>query len=372
MTTMYARLLCISLLLIATLIGPIHADTFNRTAVVPATGDRVADGDALISELERLYPIPDEKNRWLVRLEPGTYDVGTTAVVMREYVDIEGSGTASTTIYGSVAPPPGYRLGGLVEGASNTELRSLTITCESDDKTDSCQGMSLHTASPRLTQVRFQVRGTGSGPHWGIRSFDSQPVLQEVDIHVITENSGNNFGIVLGGISRLDIDRSEIVVRGALNDNFAIVLREQTQNSAMSDSSVVATGGRSAMGIAYLNYYGDAAVLLEDTIVSAFGGTNRSRGISVESPASGRLEIWLRGSRVHGDTDGVNLPEVDSTIQIVNSEIFGTRTGVRAGDVRIRSTWLRGGGTVQGQTVRCVAVYDDAFNFYASGCPQPR
>jgi pectin methylesterase-like acyl-CoA thioesterase len=56
-------------------------------------------------------------NRYLVKVAPGTYN---EKVYMKQWVDIEGSGQDVTTVTLT-------NVGGTVEGASNSELRSLTV-----------------------------------------------------------------------------------------------------------------------------------------------------------------------------------------------------------------------------------------------------
>src|SRR5438270_6497516 len=58
-------------------------------------------------------------NRYLVWVAPGTY---TEAVTMKQYVDIEGAGEMVTKIVAT-----GYYYGATLMGASNAELRYLTV-----------------------------------------------------------------------------------------------------------------------------------------------------------------------------------------------------------------------------------------------------
>ncbi len=365
----YSQLFYGLLLLTASSASSIDAVPFNRTVVVPATVDLEANGTALLAALKGFSPDPSPENRWLVKLEPGIYDVGSKPVSMRDYVDVEGSGIIATTIRGSVAPPDGNRLGGLVEGASHAELRHLTVTCESRRSAESCQGLSLDTASPRVTRVRFLILGTGSGSHWGIRAFDSRPLLQQVEILVTAENSWDSYGIVYGGSSKLDIERSEVVASGAANNNFAIVVRESPQVGSVKDSDLAAAGGRRAAGVMYLSYQGGTRISFDNTLVSAIDGRDESVGIGAES-SFGRPDIWFRGGRILGETDGVDLSELEARLVLLNTEVFGARTAVAGGEVLIGSTWLSGEGSVRGRTLKCAAVCDQDMSFYANECPE--
>ena len=338
---------------------------YNRTVIVPSTGNVTADGTALISSVAKLSRAPSDETRWLIKLEAGVYDVGTTPVVMRDHIDIEGSGVLGTTIRGAVAPQIGS-LGGLVEGADNSEIRSLTIACHSDSTNSSCQGMSLNSASPRLTRLRILVQGTGTGGHWGIRAFNSRPTLNDVEIIVSASNSSDNYGIVYGGASKMDILRSSILARNASMHNWGIVLKESLDSSRMRDSSVTGIGGTSAGGIMFLHSSTTNSLVFDNVKVAAHGGTV-STGIGSEGGDGGK--IWFRGGRIFGATDGVNL--FSTTLFLSNTEVTGSNTLVFAHKVRIGSTWLRGGGTIGALAASavCAGVFNDAFTFFPDTCP---
>lgn len=342
---------------------------YTRTLVVSPTGNSAADGSTLLSALDKLWPRPSSTNRWLIKLEPGVFDVGNEPVVMQEYVDIEGSGVASTIIRGTVAPPPTSLLGGVVEGADHCEIRQLTISCESHAYHPSCQGMSLVEASPRLTQLRIRVHGTGSGSHQGTRAYNSHPILENVEVEVGATSSTDNYGIVYGGTSRLDIARSEIVARGASNRNVAIALRDFPEQSRMRDGSVSAIGGTFATGILYLSSESGELLSLDNVTVTATGASEESVGIGTQGSGGGRQNLEVRGGRIEGATHGINLLNGDSEVSIHRSEVAGSEVTVGASNARIGATWLRGSGLVVAQSAACAGVYDDAFGFYSDNCP---
>lgn len=94
------------LVIAALLLTSTTATAQIRTILVsPVPGDPVASGTALRNALAGI-PSPSATNRWLVKIEPGTYDVGGgTSLAMRPYVDVEGSGIEATTIRGVISTP---------------------------------------------------------------------------------------------------------------------------------------------------------------------------------------------------------------------------------------------------------------------------
>src|SRR5262245_12834063 len=107
---------------LALLLGVETAQAQIRTVLVsPVPGDPAASGTALLNALAGISS-PSSTNRWLLKIEPGIYDVGTTPLQMRSWVDIEGSGIGVTTIRGTAVA-----YNATVHGASNAELRLLTV-----------------------------------------------------------------------------------------------------------------------------------------------------------------------------------------------------------------------------------------------------
>src|SRR6185295_14031707 len=69
-----------------------------RTVLVsPVPGDPIASGTALKNALAGISS-PSSTNRWLLKIEPGIYQMTGNSLLMRPWVDIEGSGIEQTTI----------------------------------------------------------------------------------------------------------------------------------------------------------------------------------------------------------------------------------------------------------------------------------
>ena len=92
----------------------------TQTVVVSPVGTDAQNGTALLAALagitDNAAGIP-----YLIKLEPGLYDLGTSVLTMKEYVDIEGSGQGITHIRSTTSGT------GTIVGADFTELRSLSV-----------------------------------------------------------------------------------------------------------------------------------------------------------------------------------------------------------------------------------------------------
>ncbi|MEM8961533.1 MAG: hypothetical protein AAGD38_08655 [Acidobacteriota bacterium] len=340
---------------------------YNRTIIVPATGNATADGAALLAAVTGITPTPSSANRWLIKLEPGIYDMGKAQLVMQDYVDIEGSGTLETEIRSNI-PFTGSLLFGVVDASARAELRELTVSCISNAENDACQGISILDANPNLTDLRIFIQGSGAGSHWGIRTFNSVPKLDRVDVRVTPAASANSYGIVYGGASGMNITRSKILARNGSLDNLGILFREDPVWSVIRDTTVQGTGGNRAVGVMF--FPGDhTQVFSFDNVHVQGNGGNTSIGIA-EDGSFGSPNIFYRQGRIYGEDFGVN--QLNAKIQLVNSEARG-EVSVQANIVRIGSSWLDGGtgsGTVVGLSSKiCANVWDKAFTAYTSTCP---
>jgi hypothetical protein len=108
----------LALLLLLTSAAAIAQTTVH---VVPVSGNPTASGAALLSALAGITDATSFKP-YVLKLDPAGYYVGSTPVVMKPYVDIEGSGQ------GAIAGPV---LGSPVAcaGAYNANYVALNTTC---------------------------------------------------------------------------------------------------------------------------------------------------------------------------------------------------------------------------------------------------
>jgi len=132
----------------------------SRTLVVAPVGDgsdAASNGVELLEALSFLgsgsLP-PGPTNPWLIKLEPGIYNVGTTVVSMLSYVDIEGSGLMTTRITGSQTGCPG-----VVILAGNSELRFLSIENSANDAALVTRGVTVEGTTGQISHVPIISEG---------------------------------------------------------------------------------------------------------------------------------------------------------------------------------------------------------------------
>lgn len=119
---------------------------YVSTIVISPAATDADSGTALRNAIDAIADAT-EATPYLIKIEPGIYDIGTTALQMKQYVDVEGSGETVTKILGTVIGSTT----GVVVTADRMELRSLTV--ENDSMGGQVIAIYNATGSPRLSHV---------------------------------------------------------------------------------------------------------------------------------------------------------------------------------------------------------------------------
>ncbi len=144
-------------------IGAVSAESlmpdavFFRIRLVRADGTPTENCDALRGALAAITD-NGASSRYLISMEPGNYACGTTSVVMKPFVDLRGSGQITTLLTGAVQGFPG----GLMVGASNSELSEMTVQNTGTGAGDVAAVRSSNTDDFRIYRVTAIADGTST------------------------------------------------------------------------------------------------------------------------------------------------------------------------------------------------------------------
>lgn len=173
---------------------------YKRTVLVSPVGTPAENGTALKNALGGISDT-SASNTYLVKIEPGTYDVGSadTPLAMKHYVDVEGSGEGITTITASGSD---NLMTGTVVGAADAELRSLTVKSSSDLRSYSVAIFDGHEqtsgAKPfHMTDVTATATNSaGDGVSYGllnfagdVRVYDSRLIGEHWSMYMVFSNT---------------------------------------------------------------------------------------------------------------------------------------------------------------------------------------
>jgi hypothetical protein len=149
---------------------------YGRVAIVATSGGDYDDPATAMSSYSEWCGTPSSMNPCLLKIMPGVYDVGSSSVVMRQYIDIEGSGEKITKIAGTNGS-------GTVLGASNAEMRFLTI--ENTGTGASIRAIYNASTSPSILHVTVKTSGGISTSSYGVSNdYASSTIMTNVTVTV--------------------------------------------------------------------------------------------------------------------------------------------------------------------------------------------
>ena len=300
-----------TLLIILTLFAT-TASAHNKVVVIPMSGNDLkplknvvtvakANGDysdpvAALNSITNASAV----NPYLIVIAPGVYTV-TSALVMKPWVDIAGSGQDVTFIKGAVSSSSRDATSAVVSGMNAAELSDLTVE-NTGGGTYSIAIFNSYT-SPRL--MRVTVTAAGGASNYGIYNYlSSSPTMTQV-----TAAAG-------GGINNY----------GIYNASYS--------SPMMTQVTATASGGGSNYGVFNLDHSSPRIMMVT---ADANGGTGNNYGV------------------YNWDTTAAPFIE--------NSFLKGTTAGIFIGSdgTRIVNTRIDGGVFDFGGT-QCLGAYDQDLN----------
>jgi hypothetical protein len=158
--------------------------TIHRTMVVhPVPTNPKLAGTELLDAMADITNA-SATNPWLIKLDAGVYDLGTSSLTMKPYVDIEGSGEDVTKI---TAASCSF---GTVNASNNAEVRFLTVN------SSVCSAVFVPGGtSPKFTHVTLTAAVPGGSEFLGGLNSSGQPILTDVTVNLPL----GGFGILLSG-----------------------------------------------------------------------------------------------------------------------------------------------------------------------------
>jgi hypothetical protein len=302
---------------------------YTHTLIVSPNPDPVQAGRVLREVVSGITD-PSASNPYLVKIEPGIYDLETDSLFMRPYVDIEGSGEGITTITSAIATGSGT-----VVGANNSELRYLTVK-NTGEANQQVVAIFTETTSPRFSHVT--AIASGGSENYGIHTSNGTIVLSHVTSSA--SGGGQSFGVANYN-SVMTVLSSTFSAADAANFNAGFVTTYGGSNKVNS-STITASGGAIAIGMRAYN----GSHTLTDTTVSATG-SGQSTGVYIGQKSSTPTMNILQ-SRVSGQTNSVY--SIGGPLKVGASQLTGPA------------------GTFDIGTMICVASFDGAYNPLGSGC----
>jgi hypothetical protein len=276
---------------------------YARTVVVSPKATAEASGNALKAAVASITTAAADK-RYMVEVEPGIYDLGNSKLTMKSFVDIEGSGVGATTITRNGGAD---WFDGTVAGATNTELRLLT------------------------------VENTGGGTQ--------------------------SVAIVAQDVNPFSVRWVEAKASGA-PDNAAILVHGDGAHADLYGSTFTATGGDNAYAV---YYSGGCSATMTLSDATASGATTNNWGVRQNrcnaTPIT-NSRITSTGIGIEGDSScGLFCIGAGPFVRIQNSVIHGATNSIHSAccmQTRVSSSMLSG-GPLSSPFTTCIYVWDEDY-----------
>ena len=242
----------------------------TRTVVVSPNGTATQNGAALLAAMNVISNAgPSASNPWLLKLEPGNYDLGSGSLILKPYVGLEGSGEGTTTISSTIVTTFGANASGAtLVMASNTEARFLRVVNAGPG--DNQSGVLVMSGQTGVTVTHLTVSSSGVSNNFGI--FNDGGTLTIQDSTLSASGGGNDFGFQTSSGTTI-IKNSTLSASGGTGYNDGLLNAGGTifiQNSTLSGS-----GGVNSSGLVSNN----GTTTIQNSTLSASAG-NVSAGIT--------------------------------------------------------------------------------------------
>lgn len=330
-----------------------YSKPVQTVPVHPVPGDHTASGTALLNALAGITNASATKH-YVIKLEPGIYDVGSTELAMKTYVDLEGSGQGATLIQGSGFATPDS---GVIRGAASAELRDLQVKSTG---TGSQSAVAVYVPEGADTRIRnVTIAASGNAGVWGIRAAGGSPWIEEVTIR--PQGGTSVYGIVGLGTSLPTVKRTVIEVTGGSTAGHGMFFAT-LGSPDLRDVQITVTGSGTSYGIRILEPGGIGGLRLTNSTITA-------EDFGIDSGSTGLIYIENSQVRATDTSSSYGVSANVTTVTVDHSEISGATSTVSAFNVFVGATRLHGGAVAAATSV-CAGVYDESFTFFAGpACP---
>lgn len=342
-----------------------------RTLIVSSSGTAIQNGTALLTAMTLISNSnPSASNPWLLKLEPGQYDLGNGSLTLLPYVDLEGSGEDITFISSTVVA--GTPVSGALVAASHSQARFLSIANTGTGSNAYQIAVFIPNSATQTSFFHLNLVASASGSiSYGLYNNGGTATVQ-ASIFLASGNATsaglyNNAGTITvqdSTLSALGTSASSTLY-GFDNHNGTLTILNSTLNAlagvnsnsdyglnnngmAMVQNSNITASGNAANGnIGIANGQtgsGTITLMVQSSVITASGGTNTFGLISDHNASATIQNSTLSASS--GAGSNFSIYQLSGSIKVGTSELSGTIGGI----------------------VTCIASYKGDFTALSSAC----
>lgn len=330
--------------------------------VSPVSGSPTASGTALLNALAGITDASAFKS-YVIKLDPGGYNVWATQLVMKPFVDIEGSGQGSTSISG-LGNADGSYLTGIIQAAPQAELRNLSVVSTGSGQTTSIGIYVPSGANPSIRDVTIQA-GNASN-NWGIRSLGASPTIQNVTISVSVAGS-QSYGIgTTSSYANPTIKHTVVNLSGSGSYAYGLYSDGVSAPLELRDLEISIVGSSVGSYGFYVDNVGSGQTFLLTGSTVTVSGATFNYGVVFYGGAGGVLNLKTSYLKATGTNSYAVYVASTSSASLNQCEATGT-AAIQTTSAAIYVGASRIAGTVAGATT-CAGAYNGNYVALNSTC----
>jgi hypothetical protein len=325
--------------------------SLSHTLIVSPNGTPVQNGTALLAAMTLISNSnPSVSSPWLLKLEPGSYDLINQSLTLLPYVDLEGSGEGTTFISSTIGTPGSFPpTNGTLVAAANSEVRLVTIMNAGSATNQAAVYVPAGVTNTRFSHFTATTFSSGTF-HFGLYQSSGTVSITNSTLSA----SGSLFSALSNGLynngGTVNIANSTLIAAGASNGNGLF----NGGTASVTNSTLSASGGPFGRGLS-----NNASVSVSNSSLTGSG----SSGYGLDTV--GGTVIVARSTLVGtgGQTYGLN--NNNGVISVTNSTLSaaGSFTGYGL------YTYSGTGVTVTNSTLNALDSADSSisYGFYNQG-----
>jgi hypothetical protein len=212
-------------------------------------------------------------HRYVIKVAPGTY-TETGSVVLKNYVDVEGSGQNLTTITCACGSSTSAYLDGssavlqVTGPGAHVGIRNLTIT--NTGGLNNSTGIATRTTDPGdISLDALTVTTTGGVYHASIVNWSSSPTMTNVTATATGGANSDNYGVF--NLSSSSPTMTNVTATATGGTNSYGIYNNYTSSPTMTNVTATATGGTTNYGV---NNFTSSPTMTNVTATATGGTTN--------------------------------------------------------------------------------------------------
>lgn len=330
-------------------------DISDRTVVVRGSGTPTANGQALddaVDAVRAMNPTPSDP--WLIKLEPGIYDLGTLTILLSgsgEAVSLEGAGRDATII----ETAKNNSTGELMVARGPGEISRLTLHATGGSRA------LLIGSEVRVTDAALKATGGATAL---FVSDDDSAMLDNVEV-ISTNGTSIDDGIYVSNDAELELANSTVTahggygiyVQGATATIRGSSIRTTDPNTVADGIKITGDTSQATVVDSDIHARGDDGIETDGTTVIR-RSTVHTEGNAGDG-GSGADGVWIDPSGVVTISHSVISSDGDDAVANQGS-LTATHSMFDAPDPY---------QDVIGASADCYATTYTGVGFYTTGCP---